>query len=83
MDQKLKDLVASLTDAEKDALYRYLWADYIREDVAGYCEENDICYDDDLIDAVVELYVYQGEYDCELSYWNNIDMLIRKVKEVG
>lgn len=81
MNQKLKDIVESLTGSERDALYRFLWADYMREDVIGYCEENNISYDDNLVEAIVNLYVYHGEYSCELSYWDNIDALIGKCKD--
>lgn len=81
MTQKLENLVSSLTSIERDALYRYLWSEHVADDVAEYCESNGIRYNDELISAVVNLYVYQGEYDCTLSYWDNLSRLIRQAGE--
>ncbi len=76
MNQKLKDLLASLSSVEKDDLYRLLWSEHVKEDVECICEEDEIDYDDDFVAQVVNLYVYQGKYDCNLSYWENIRNLI-------
>lgn len=73
--------VNSLNIIEKDDLYRRLHLDYVKEDIASRLDEHDfeLKTDEDidmLIDTVARRYVYDGEYDCNLSYWDNIDNLI-------
>jgi hypothetical protein len=36
----------------------------------------DIELDDGDIEAIMEQYVYEGRYDCNLDYWANIGNLI-------
>lgn len=77
MYEKIESIVNGLTAVEKDDLYRYLWVDYVKKDVISYCEDNDIAYtDEDFPDRVANRYVYDGEYECNLSYWDNIRNLI-------
>ena len=47
MYEKIKSIVDGLSSVEKDALYRCLWVDHVREDVISYCEDNDIAYTDE------------------------------------
>ena len=77
----LNSFVASLDPASKDALYRYLWADYVREDLynrivdlrlVDLAEEKH----DEVVETAMRAYVYEGNYDCNLSYWENLDHLI-------
>lgn len=75
---KIESIIAGLTKSEKDSLYRALWIEYVEDDVSDYCEDNGINCPDELIDAVADDYVYNGEYDCNLTYWNNIGNLVRK-----
>ena len=35
---------------------------------------------DEQIEKAAELYVYEGVYDCNLSYWDNIENLINLVR---
>lgn len=78
----IKSFVDSLDYLSKDALYRYLWAEHVREDVQGRLEDYDDISENEyeaIIEAVANAYVYDGDYDCELTYWENIDNLIRKM----
>ena len=77
MDEKLNKLLEDLTSAEKDRLYRLLWENYVAEDVASYSNEE---LTQDEVDHIVYRYVYEGDYDCNLSYWDNIDNLIQEEK---
>lgn len=85
VNDKLKNILDSLDSAEKDSIYRYLWAEHVKEDIESElpafeelieekCGITDL--DDPRLDFVVEraaeAYVYHGDYDCNLSYWANI-----------
>ena len=83
-NKTLKRIIDGLDAVEKDDVYRYLWAEHVREDVENRISDNaensddsDIrIFDTRVIDYVTERYVYDGRYDCNLSYWENIDNLI-------
>lgn len=93
MNKTLKHIVDGLDAIEKDDLYRYLWSEHVREDVesrlssdyeemmltaSGETDEDRLKA---VIENVVERYVYDGDYDCNLSYWENIDNLIEEAME--
>ena len=77
---KLQAVVNSLTDTEKDCLYRHLWQDYVKEDIIAHAENMGVKLTDDEIQTATEKYVYEGKYDCNLNYWNNIENLINEVR---
>jgi hypothetical protein len=66
-----------------DKIYRKLWYPHVVEDVKSYMKENYPRYVDDLVQMISEdvatRYVYNCKYDCNLSYWDNIDNLIGDV----
>lgn len=73
----IKDLVKSLNPTEKDDLYRELWSEYVREDIISFIDDDLMAkLEHDDINEMVRRYVYDGEYDCNLSYWDNIQNLI-------
>lgn len=85
VEMSAKDIVEKLTPVQKDEVYRYLWAEHIKEDVEGYLLQNPDMADgltdeeyDDVISNVVHRYVYNNDYNCELNYWDNIDNLIEE-----
>ncbi len=86
INDTLKRIADSLNSVEKDDLYRYLRCDYVRQDIEDYCVNEDINIPEDkydeIIDTAVTLYVYDGKYDCNLSYWENISNLIDRAKEI-
>lgn len=75
IDDNIKTIIDKLSQQDKDDIYRYLWKDYIKKDIEDYLEErcDDITLTDDLIDYAADLYVYEGEYDCNFDYWTNIE----------
>lgn len=81
-NKTLEHILNGLDAKEKDDIYRYLWAEHVREDVESQLsarngeDEDDTDIDEEIIEYVVERYVYEGRYDCNLSYWDNIDNLI-------
>lgn len=72
-------MLDSLPDTELDSVYRYLWAQHVREDVESHAEDIDAELTEEEIDKIVERYVYEGDYDCNLSYWDNIENLIWEI----
>ena len=76
---ELREYIDNLSITDNDDVYRYLWSEHVREDVASYAESKDIELTNDEIDKITELYVYEGEYDCEYGYWSNIETLINRV----
>lgn len=81
-ENKIKELAAGLDEKKADSLYRALWCNYVKEDVKLKLEEeSDIKLTENEIDNCVDLYVYHGKYDCDLSYWDNIQNLIEDVWE--
>lgn len=77
MNTKLTNILNSLSALEKDELYRALWLEYVKEDIRNYDES----LDESMVEVVASRYVYDGDYDCNLSYWDNIENLIKEEKE--
>ena len=67
-----------------DRIYRCLWFRRVRIDVKDrmvdeyedYIMATDAKIVNNIIDCAAEKYVYDGDYDCNQSYWENIDNLI-------
>lgn len=77
-----KETTETMNAEEKDAIYRYLWREHVEKDVRSQLDQNprlehlsDEEYEN-LIKSVATRYVYDCRYDCNLSYWDNIDNLI-------
>ncbi len=74
------DDVSELADMEnpinEDAIYRKVWKEHVVEDIRSHLEDRDITLDEDVIETIATRYVYDGDYDCNLSYCNNLDNLI-------
>lgn len=75
--------LSSLTPEEKDKVYRALWKEHVVEDARSQIEEY-IFYElipkedvERIADQAAERYVYEGDYDCTLSYWDNIENLVK------
>ena len=68
-----------------DNLYRLIWKEYVKEDMYGFVEQNsdkEWCaiiegMTDAIIDLGAETFVFEGNYDCNLDYWTNIENAIR------
>ena len=75
--------LSSLTPEERDKVYRALWKEHVVEDAKSQIEEY-IFYElipkedvERIADQAAERYVYEGDYDCNLSYWDNIENLVK------
>lgn len=74
-------IVSKLDPKKSDAVFRLLWAAHVAEDVKSHSEDMDIVLTSDEIEVVVNRYVYEGDYDCNRSYWDNIEALIEDVEK--
>ena len=80
-NEEFFEQIDSLKPDRKDELYRYLWTDYVREDMRAIFEGRDVPYlsDNDfeaLIDDCANQFVHNGWYDCNTDYWTNLENLI-------
>lgn len=88
-NMKVDDLYILMTSRQRDELYRKLWYDYVYDDVRSFLEDYDGNIPetqegiDNLVDRVTRAYVYDGTYDCNLSYWQNIENLVRENYCIG
>lgn len=79
-NETITKLLNTLTESEKDQIYRALWITRVKEDIRSHGEDTDQALTEDDIDIIADRYVYQGDYDCNLSYWDNIQALIDEIK---
>ena len=79
LERRIDTILASLSPGEPDALYRRLWLGHVKEDVRARIQDTKASLTGEEIEQVARRYVYQGDYDCNQSYWDNIDALIREL----
>lgn len=80
-ENDLEKLAENLDFKTSDNLYRILHMPYVKEDVEQMIKDLEIdtsaynleCF----IDDCASRYVYDGDYDCNLSYWQNLENIIR------
>lgn len=77
---KIQVFLDSLSEEERYAAYRYLWRPYVLEDVEDVVREMDVALSQNVIEDAADLFV-DGYYDCNLSYWGNIERAIDKACE--
>lgn len=76
-----KELFASMSETQKDEIYRMVWHEHVVQDVKQLLDENeDIAslVTGDISHKVADAYVYHRRYDCNRSYWENLETLIRE-----
>lgn len=82
------ELINRMSYAQKDNVYRRVWMEHVIEDIKELLSRNEIHIEkglnEDQLDALVNdaatRYVYDGEYDCNLCYWDNLKNLIESRK---
>ena len=79
--EELNAYVDSCGSCERDQLYRHLWMKHVVEDITSHLEDIDAELTDEEIEAAAKRYVYDGDYDCNLDYWANIENVIYRVIE--
>lgn len=75
-------VTANMDPRTADALYRAVWKDRVLEDIRSRAEDlGDEPLAPEQEDYAAELYVYEGKYDCNLCYWDNIDNVIQTARK--
>lgn len=67
-----------LSEESRDAIYRAVWYEHVKEDIVGMLEDREDRADDDVIEQAAYLYVYEGDYDCNESYWSQLEAVLDK-----
>lgn len=75
---KLDELLIKLNYSTLDYIYRRLWANHVKEDFISRIKDNFswLKYDDKDIEECANRHVFEGDYDCNCTYWDNIDAII-------
>ena len=60
-----------------DEIYRMVLREHVMIDIEEYSKSEGIEVDN--VEELADRYVYDGDYDCNLSYWQNLDNLIKGV----
>lgn len=75
-----KGNIEGASEDEKARIYSLLQKEYVKEDVFSLMEDNSIKLTEEeketIADMVGERYAVDKEYDCNLSYWENINNLL-------
>lgn len=80
-NEEFFEQIDSLNAERKDELYRYLWVNYVREDVREALKDYDTAHLSNkdielLINDCADQLVYNGKYNCNMDYWSNLEELI-------
>ena len=78
---RIKRLLEALTSKEQDAVYKHVKYEHTLEDIKSHLNDMGEELTDKQIEHVAERFVYQCDYDCNQSYWDNIETLIREELE--
>lgn len=68
--------INELSAVEKDKIYRMVWAEHVTDDILSHAEDIGVEISKEDAETLAESYVCDGEYDCNLSYWDNIENLM-------
>ena len=79
-----KGVKETLPLEEKKAIFEEVLYSYVMADVLNFCEDNDINQNiKSIAEKVAAEFAYKGNYDCNLSYWDNIGNLVKKSIDGG
>lgn len=70
------EMIAQLSGRAKEQIRRMVEATYVDIDVRTQIGNRELTLTEEQIGTIVDRYVKNGDYDCNLSYWDNIDNLI-------
>lgn len=79
--EKLQEILMRLLPSrEKDDLYRKIWAEHVMRDIKSFAADKGIEISNEKVKEAAEAYV-NGRYDCNLSFWENLQNLISEIPE--
>lgn len=76
--EKLDKLLTELNYSTLDYIHRKLWVNHLKEDIISRIKDNFswLEYSDNDIEECAKRYAFEGDYDCNCTYWDNIDAII-------
>ena len=77
----IQKILNEMTPAEKNEIYDAIRKEHIAEDIMDYAPTCGVVLTDKQVKYVAELYVDHAHYDCNHSYWENIESVIRESVE--
>lgn len=80
-EERQQEILDTLTNEEKEMVYRHVWSRHVLEDVKMRAEDLEEMVTDKQAAYAAHRYVYNGQYDCTASYWDNIDGVIKMAME--
>lgn len=78
---KALEFAESASSTDMDMIYRKVRYQYVINDIKDCIKDTGTELTDDQIAYAARKYAYDGKYDCNLSYWDNIENLIHLVRE--
>lgn len=73
-DKTMAEPMLILSSEQVDNIYRLKRQDFVAQDVINLGCDSDTAYE------VGRRYSFEGDYDCNLSYWENLENLVKKVQ---
>lgn len=81
LTRKALEFAESASSTDMDMIYRKVKYQYVINDIKDRIKDTKTELTDDQIAYAARRYAYDGKYDCNLSYWDNIDNCIALAKE--
>lgn len=83
MNEQVRKMAAymlrQMSDEVRNEVYRHLQSEHVKEDVLQFMQDGGISLSMEGVEAVVHAYVYDCRYDCNVSYWENLQSLIKEI----
>ena len=78
--ENARKIIEGLDDTTRFWVMRLISRDYVLEDVVSLMEDTDLEPDakEEIAEKVAERFAVDRDYDCNLSYWDNINAMIRE-----
>ena len=73
-----EDNIEGISEKETLNIYSILQKKYVKEDVLSILEGEE--NKEEIAEKVAEMYAVEKRYDCNLSYWDNLNNLISQFK---
>ena len=76
---KLQKVLGKLSSSEKDELYKLFCSEHIAKDIVFYANSQHIPITSLQAVKLADLLVYSSKYDCDKSYWKNIESALSNI----
>ena len=76
--EKFQEIVNNLSEFDKEEIYRMVWYNHVCEDVESEAADSDIKLTEQQIRNIAYRYVYDGDYNLTLNYYQNLHNLMDK-----